>query len=78
MTVSPEASLAREAQLCYANISMVTDYDNLKEGQEVTVEQIFKRINSMTSKSVSLLEKTIPLINKKNCNCSKALEQALI
>ena len=78
MTLCPEASLAREAQICYANISMITDYDNLKAGEEVTVEQIFSRIDSMTEKSVSLLEKTISMLGKKNCVCSKALEQALI
>jgi 5'-methylthioadenosine phosphorylase len=40
MTLVPEYKLAREAEICYATVSLVTDYDVWKEGEEVTVEKV--------------------------------------
>lgn len=42
MTLFPEAKLAREAEICYANIAIVTDFDTWKDGQEVTNDDVIK------------------------------------
>lgn len=78
MTLCPEAVLAREAELCYANISMITDYDNLSE-EGASSEEIIKTMKGNIEKVRKLLVKAIPQISdERNCGCGKALEGAFI
>ncbi len=64
MTGMPEAKLAREAELCYAAIAMVTDYDCWHEGHDaVTVEAVvatMKKNVSAAKKALILLAATLP------------------
>lgn len=78
MTLVPEAVLAREAELCYASIATITDYDVWKE-KPVDVNTILKRMKENTSKLQKLIEKVIPLIEEeKDCECNHALENAFV
>src|SRR5438552_3823816 len=49
MTNLPEAKLAREAEICYAAVALVTDYDVWKEDEQVTVEKVIANLNANTS-----------------------------
>lgn len=78
MTLVPECVLAREAEICYASIAMISDYDcwNVKP---VSIEDILKTMKENTHKIRSLLENVIPSIpTKRKCICKDALKDALI
>lgn len=80
MTVFPEAKLAREAELCYASICLVTDYDSWKEKEPgVTADVIIgylKRNVDITKNIIKLAVSRIP--GMRRCECWSALENALI
>ena len=83
MTNIPEANLAREAEICYTTIAMVTDYDCWHpEHDNVTVEQIIKTFSGNAVKAQQLLAAAIPIILKDktgtSCPCHHALDSALI
>lgn len=80
MTASPEAFLAREAEICYATMAHVTDYDvwHVSEAP-VTVEMVIQTLNKNTAlaqEAVRLLAKN--LVPERNCDCKHALSTALI
>ncbi|MBR73052.1 MAG: S-methyl-5'-thioadenosine phosphorylase [Rhodospirillaceae bacterium] len=83
MTNMPEAKLAREAEICYATVGMVTDYDCWHSGHEaVTVDKVIKCVNENANKArslVSLLAKEIE-IERTYCGggCDRALDNALM
>ncbi len=78
MTQYPEASLARELELCYLNISLVTDYDVGVEGQDiepVSHESVVQVFNENLSKLRDLLFRVIPALpEERDCPCATALE----
>ncbi|MGB9586472.1 MAG: S-methyl-5'-thioadenosine phosphorylase, partial [Anaerolineales bacterium] len=80
MTTSPEAFLAREAEICYAVMAHVTDYDVWHVSESpVTVEQVIQVLNHNTSiaqDAVKNLARDLPL--EQECACKHALENALI
>ena len=80
MTALPEAKLAREAEICYAIIGCVTDYDSWWEHAEaITVDVILNimRQNIDTAKEIiKLAISRIP--DKRDCPCSTALGTALV
>ena len=80
MTGLPEAKLCREAEICYAAMAMVTDYDCWREGEEhVTVDLIIANLvaNSALAKEVlAHLIATLP--ETRACGCGAALKDALI
>lgn len=83
MTNMPEAKLAREAELCYASVAMVTDYDCWHpDHDDVTVEQIVGVLVSNAGKARSLVKSVAPRIyndsHGSDCACSQSLEHALI
>jgi len=83
MTNMPEAKLAREAEMCYATVAMVTDYDCWHPHHEdVTVEAIIKVLLSNADKARSLVRNTVPLLSGRaeSCGsgCHTALQTALI
>jgi len=80
MTLFPEASLAREAQMCFANISMVTDYDSWKEGEAVSNAQVIETMKGNTQKLRKVLQDVIPRIPQveRKCECATALKNALM
>ena len=80
MTASPEIFLAREAEICYATMAHVTDYDvwHVSEAP-VTVEMVIQTLNKNTAlaqEAVRLLAVNLKL--ERNCECGHALSTALI
>lgn len=67
MTMATEAKLAREAGFHYAPVSLVTDYDCWKEGEEVDQHQVSKTMSENISNIRRLLLKVIPLVAKSGC-----------
>jgi 5'-methylthioadenosine phosphorylase len=80
MTGLPETKLAREAEICYAVIAVVTDYDCWKETYEVvSAEMVVDNLKRGTETVKRLLKHAITrLPQKRNCICACALENAII
>lgn len=78
MTVVPEYKLAREAEICYATVSLVTDYDVWKEGEEVTVEKVIATLNANVENVKRLIRLALPRIaRERRCPCASALRYAV-
>jgi len=76
MTLVPECQLAREAQMCYASISTVTDYDVWAE-KPVTAKEVLKTLSKNVQITKKILTELIDKIPKtRDCSCAKALEEA--
>lgn len=81
MTTAPEAFLAREAELCYASIAHITDYDVWHTSEEpVTVEMVMEIIqqNTETVKKALHYLTLNPFSRERSCVCSQALKNAII
>lgn len=83
MTQYPEAALARELEMCYANISLVTDYDaGLKDRGEVkpvTAQEVLKTFQANTVKLKQLILETIKNMPENGaCSCQQVLKDALL
>ena len=81
MTACPEAFLAREAEMCYATMAHVTDYDVWHETEEpVTVEALLATLHANTQLAQSALRGLIAKLAaaKRDCECSSTLAMALI
>jgi 5'-methylthioadenosine phosphorylase len=82
MTNMPEAKLAREAELCYATVAMVTDYDCWHpDHDDVTGEAIIKVLGENAERARALIRQVAPLLRESDagaCPCRKALDHALI
>jgi 5'-methylthioadenosine phosphorylase len=80
MTAIPEAFLAREAEICYATMAHVTDYDVWHKNESpVTVEMVIKILNQNTEiaqKAILNLVKMLP--EKGECDCSQSLSSAIL
>ena len=79
MTAIPEAKLAREAEICYANISLVTDYDVWKLGDEVDVEKVLEVMSANVNTCKKLIKYLIPKMAERQlkCECQHALQYAV-
>jgi 5'-methylthioadenosine phosphorylase len=83
MTNMPEAKLAREAEICYATVAMVTDYDCWHPGHDaVNVEMIVGVLLANAQKGKDLVRQVVPLLSSHAgpCRegCQRALDTALI
>jgi 5'-methylthioadenosine phosphorylase len=83
MTNMPEAKLAREAEMCYATVAMVTDYDCWHpHHDDVTVEAVVKVLVENADRARALVRRAAPRIAADKaaagCSCRSALEHALI
>jgi 5'-methylthioadenosine phosphorylase len=83
MTNMPEAKLAREAELCYATVAMVTDFDCWHPDHDhVTVEQVVKVLFGNADKARALVADVIPALGARRgpcpAGCDRALDHALI
>jgi 5'-methylthioadenosine phosphorylase len=80
MTNLTDAKLAREAEMCYVTLAMVTDYDCWKEdAEEVSVETIIRVLQQnalMAQKIIKLAVAKIPA--EQDCECARALETAIL
>ncbi len=76
MTLVPECQLAREAQMCYASISTVTDYDVWAE-KPVTAKEVLETLSKNVERTKKILTDLISQIPKtRSCSCSKALAES--
>ncbi len=83
MTNMPEAKLAREAELCYATVAMVTDYDCWHPDHDhVTVDAVIKVLLANADKARALVKAVAPRLKDRasacHAGCHTALEAALI
>ena len=80
MTASPEAFLAREAEICYATMAHVTDYDVWHVSAEpVTVEMIIQTLNKNTQIAQDASQNLARSLSaQRDCDCATALGSALI
>ncbi len=80
MTTTPEAFLAREAEMCYAVMAHVTDYDCWHVSEKpVTVEMVIEILNRNTEIAQQAVKNLISILpGERSCDCQDALASALI
>jgi 5'-methylthioadenosine phosphorylase len=81
MTNLTEAKLAREAEICYATIAMITDYDCWHESEEAfSAEKIVATFKQNVAVAQNVLKRAVQLlpIESRSCSCGKALSGAII
>ena len=80
MTNLPEAKLAREAELCYATMALVTDYDCWHESEAaVTVEAVLATLEKNVELAKRVLRAVLPVAAEpRACLCARALEHAVL
>ena len=79
MTALPEAKLAREAEICYASLSLVTDNDSWEESDHVSQEKVASHLSSNMINGQSIVKNLIPkLISPRTCECQNALANTII
>jgi 5'-methylthioadenosine phosphorylase len=78
MTNMPEAKLAREAEMCYATVAMVTDYDCWHPGHDaVTVDQVIATLTANADKARALVKAVAPMLANRAADCEKGCHTAL-
>ena len=80
MTNLQEAKLAREAEICYSTIAMVTDYDCWHAGHDaVTVDQIIAVLNKNAENACKVVRNSVAAMPKqRGCKCDSALQHAIM
>ena len=80
MTSLQEAKLAREAEICYAAMAMVTDYDCWHaEESEVTVETVVQNLKKNISSAKKIIAVVVPkILAERKCICARALKNAMM
>lgn len=82
MTAATEARLAREAEICYVTMNLVTDYDVWKEGEEtVSVELVLANLQANIASARAIIKKAVADIKKIEdmaCPCRHALRNAMV
>ncbi|HDI52757.1 MAG TPA: S-methyl-5'-thioadenosine phosphorylase, partial [Candidatus Bathyarchaeota archaeon] len=74
----PECVLAREAEICYVSVAMVTDYDVWAE-KPVSTQEIVETMHRNVENFRRLIMEAIPEIpRERTCKCGEALKEALI
>jgi 5'-methylthioadenosine phosphorylase len=78
MTNMPEARLAREAEMCFATIAMVTDYDCWYE-EDVNIEMVLGNLFKNVDTAKKLIKEVVPRLSKeRKCGCGDALKYAIV
>ncbi len=79
MTNMPEARLSREAEICYATVAFVTDYDCWHE-EIVTIDMVIANLTKNVETAKKLIKKVVPELTKtkRDCACKNALKYAII
>ena len=80
MTALPEAKLAREAEMCYATLAWITDYDVWRANtEEVSVEAVVQNLLKNVATSKELISRLVPAITgERECGCRSSLKDAII
>ncbi len=78
MTNMPEAKLAREAEINYASVAMVTDYDCWHDGHDsVTVDAVVRVMNENAARARALVRAVVPLVGVPRAVCASGCERVL-
>lgn len=85
MTLMPEAKLAREAELCYAAVNLVTDYDCWRPhpadlGAQELLEEIIGNLRTTTAAALALIRTALPAVQAlaaSGCGCQESLQRAV-
>ena len=77
MTALPEAKLAREAEMAYALVAMVTDYDCWKESEHVSVELVIGHLLANADNAKKLVATVLPRLKDVRNDCADALRGAI-
>jgi 5'-methylthioadenosine phosphorylase len=80
MTAMPEARLAREAELCFAMLALVTDYDVWHDTEvDVSVEVVSSNLRANSEAASAILKKLLELgLPERSCQCGSALDHAVV
>ena len=80
MTALPEAKLAREAEICYATMALVTDYDCWHETEEsVSVESVVSNLQRNVASSQEVIQRLVKeMPADRDCPCASALQNSII
>ncbi len=80
MTALPEAKLAREAEICYAVLAIVADYDCWHPSYEsVTTEIVLANLQKGVDTAKKILKLTLPsILQSRDCACATALKNAIV
>jgi 5'-methylthioadenosine phosphorylase len=80
MTNMPEAKLAREAELCYATLALVTDYDVWHDTHaSVSVEAVVQNLHRNVATAKEVIQRVVPLLPAlRTCGCAHLLDKAVI
>jgi 5'-methylthioadenosine phosphorylase len=80
MTNLQEAKLSREAEICYATMALVTDYDVWHETEgDVSVEKVVAILHKNVATAKAIIRRLVPAIpRERSCICSHALKDAII
>jgi 5'-methylthioadenosine phosphorylase len=80
MTNLQEAKLAREAEICYATLAMVTDYDCWHPGHDaVTVDQVIEYLNRNVENAQKIIRSAVQTLPaERTCKCASALAHAIL
>jgi 5'-methylthioadenosine phosphorylase len=80
MTNLQEAKLAREAEICYATLALVTDYDCWHPGHDaVTAESVIQYLNKNVRNAQLIMKEAVKRLSEqeRNCKCASALKNAI-
>jgi 5'-methylthioadenosine phosphorylase len=80
MTNLQEAKLAREAEICYATLALVTDYDCWHEGHDaVTIETVVEYLNKNVRNAQIIIREAIKQLagSSRTCDCGSAMKNAI-
>jgi 5'-methylthioadenosine phosphorylase len=82
MTAATEARLCREAEICYATLSLATDYDVWHETEEpVTVELVLQNLSANIANAKALIRRALPALGPKSdraCDCGSSLRNTIV
>jgi 5'-methylthioadenosine phosphorylase len=80
MTNLQEAKLAREAEICYATVAMVTDYDCWREGHDaVTIEEIVRVLHQNAENAAKVVKAAVAAMpHERKCACASAAKYAVL
>ena len=80
MTALPEAKLAREAELCYATLASVTDYDCWHDAHDsVTIEMVISNLQKNADTARAIIPRVVAALpGERHCACATALQNAIV
>ncbi|UCH78058.1 MAG: S-methyl-5'-thioadenosine phosphorylase [Candidatus Coatesbacteria bacterium] len=79
MTSATEAKLAREAEMCYATVALVTDYDCWFEAEDVTIGMVLENMRANVANVKAVIAEALPAVAAlEACACHRALEGAIL